>query len=98
MPNRLSPYEQIDGLAFQPESTAIRRLWLAPERWWVRVEAWRHGEFWIGRLVFVLDGMPPQFAARRGPPALLGRTREEVVSAAHEVSEARLREVLHSLA
>ncbi|HSK18213.1 MAG TPA: hypothetical protein VK912_03685 [Longimicrobiales bacterium] len=75
---------------------SIRRITGAGKLWRVMVETWQESDAYHGRLLFHreserLDG------ARASAPLLRGRSRTDVLALAHDVSEERLRQVLHSL-
>ena len=77
-------------------SATIGRFDAECSRWRVVVEAWPNEERYQGRLIFQRDD-PGTVQSRVSAPLLTGRTPEEVVSAAHELPEKRVRAVLHSL-
>ena len=66
--------------------------------WRVMVESWPDAKGYLGRLVFARELGALVVEQRTGPTVLSGGTHEDVVAAAHELSERRIREVLHSLA
>ena len=78
-------------------SATIGRFDAEYSRWRVVVEAWPKAEHFEGRLVFQQDDRSGSTAARVTAPMLSGRTPEEVVSAAYEMPEKRVRAVLRSL-
>lgn len=78
-------------------TTTIRRLAAAGSRWRVRVETWTAAEGCRGRFVFEPDDVAPRGDARSGPPSLIGGSREDVVAAAYDFPEQRLRQLLNSL-
>lgn len=65
--------------------------------WRVAVESWAVTSGREGRLVFAPDGRDAFARPRIGPAQLAGRTHEDIVAAAHDLSAARLRALLHSL-
>ena len=77
-------------------SATIGRFDAERSRWRVVVEARLDQECYQGRLIFQRDD-PGTVDSRVSAPLLTGRTPEEVVSAAHELTEKRVRAVLHSL-
>jgi hypothetical protein len=77
-------------------SATIGRFDAERSRWRVVVEATLDQERYQGRLIFQRDD-PGTMESRVSAPMLTGRTPEEVVSAAHELPEKRVRAVLHSL-
>ncbi len=79
------------------EAATICRLSAEGTHWRVRVESWAVDGAVSGRFIFEPDGPRPMYAARASGPALRADRREEVFAAAHELPEARLRELLHSL-
>ena len=79
------------------EVPAIRRISDERAKWRVLVEAWPDEPGYRGRLVFAPDGADAPLGPREGPPALRGRTREDVLTQAYEMPEQRLRVMLHSL-
>lgn len=78
-------------------SAAIGRIADFRTHWRVLVETWPAATQFEGRLVFQADDFqaPPP---RQGPATLRGSTREDVLRAAYEVPEDRLRVMLRSLA
>lgn len=90
-------FELLD-LQTAPEETAtIRRLSALGIHWRVGVEAYRGITGWIGRLIFEPQAPGTRYAVRRGPVTLHGRTQAEILAAAHDLDERRLRELLYSL-
>jgi hypothetical protein len=88
----------LDGPASAPDAATICRLFAEGTRWRVRVESWEASDGGVsGRFVFEPDGPASWYATRESGPALRAGRREEVFAAAHEMPEARLRELLHSL-
>ncbi len=86
------------GAAHSEDAATICRLSAEGTHWRVRVESWEGGDGGVsGRFVFEPDGPASRYATRASGPALRARRREEVFAAAHELPEARLRELLHSL-
>jgi hypothetical protein len=75
----------------------LRRLTEGRERWRVLVETWYESDEVRGRLLFHPEAARPPQVARESSAMLHGRSREDVVAAAHELTEDRLRRVLHSL-
>lgn len=91
-------FELLKEPAAAQYAAAIRRIVVDRTQWRVLIETWHEDEAWWGRLVFQPD--PPVhdlLGPRAGPVSFRGSTREEVVAAAHEVPEHRLRVVLRSL-
>lgn len=81
-----------------PENSAtVRRLSAEGIHWRVVVESWRDRDTIVGRLVFEPDTSEPLYSSRHGMPMLRGESHQEVVLSAHDLTDARLREVLHSL-
>lgn len=82
-----------------PGLTAATICRLAGEgaKWRVQVEAWEGEHGFQGRFVFEPERPDGRRDQRVGPPQLRGRTSAEVLAAAHEVPERRLRALLHSL-
>lgn len=79
--------------------TAIGRIHEAAARWRVVVETWAEdADHCRGRFVFQPEEPSDRSLTREGPPALQGRTPEDVVRAAYELPEAQLRTLLRSLA
>ncbi len=78
-------------------SAAIGRIADFRTHWRVLVETWPSATQYEGRLVFQADNFqaPPP---REGPATLRGITREDIVRAAYDVPEDRLRAMLRSLA
>jgi hypothetical protein len=83
--------------AMDRQTSPIRRLTENRTRWRVSVQTWPEQNGFHGRFVFEPDGARPERETREGPPLLAGRSREEVLRCAHDVTEARLRALLHSL-
>ncbi len=79
------------------EAATICRLSAEGTHWRVRVESWASDGGVSGRFLFEPDGPRSMYAPRASGPTLRAERREEVVAAAHEMPEARLRELLHSL-
>lgn len=79
------------------EAATICRLSAEGTHWRVRVESWASDGGVAGRFVFEPEEPRSPHAPRASGPTLRAGRREEVVSAAHEMPEARLRELLHSL-
>jgi hypothetical protein len=79
------------------KSAAVRRITAEGIHWRVRVESWADEGEYVGRLVFEPDTAEPLYTARRGAAMLHGETQNEVVMSAHDLTENRLKEVLHSL-
>lgn len=77
---------------------AIGRIRDAVSRWRVVVETWTEGaDHCRGRFIFQSDDGSERHASREGPPALHGRTLEDVMRAAYELPEEHLRTLLRSL-
>jgi hypothetical protein len=80
----------------------IRRLTDGSRRWRVLVETWHDSDAFHGRLLFRrdeadrLDPERPQPSQERAQ-LLHGRSREDVLGLAHDVTEERLRRQLYSL-
>lgn len=87
----------LDRSGAQDQATTIRRLSYEGGRWRVRVEAWRVGDEFEGRFIFEPDGPVPHPEPRVGPARLRGRSREDLLSSAYDLSDQRLRKLLHSL-
>ena len=85
------------GSIARERSAAVRRITAEGIHWRVLVETWREETDFVGRLVFEPDTAEPLYTARRGSPTLRGDTQQAVVMLAHDLSENRLKEVLHSL-
>jgi len=66
--------------------------------WRVMVESWPESNGYLGRLVFARELGALVVEQRVGPAVLTGDRHEDVVAAAHELSERRMRDILHSLA
>jgi len=79
------------------EVSAITRISDDRAKWRVLVEAWPDAPGYRGRFVFSPDGANAALGTRKGPPALQGHTREDVLNQAYEMPEQRLRVMLHSL-
>lgn len=76
----------------------VARVGAERTRWRVMVEAWPAADRYEGRLVFEPDAFGASASSRMTAPVLRGHSAEDVVSAAYDMSEKRLRELLHSLA
>jgi hypothetical protein len=85
------------GSVVPHKSAAVRRITAEGIHWRVLVESWRERGEYVGRLLFEPDTAEPLYTARTGSPMLRGSTSQEVVMSAHDLSENRLKEVLHSL-
>ena len=77
-------------------TSAIGRIADFRTHWRVLVETWPSAARYEGRLVFQADDFqaPPP---REGPAMLHGVTREDVVRAAYDLPEDRIRAMLRSL-
>jgi len=91
-------FELLDAGTARSSLTAIRRIVALGVHWRVTAEAWPGGDGWSGRLIFSPDHPAPAVEPRQGPVILHGRNRLEILAAAHDISEQRLRALLHSLA
>lgn len=91
-------FELLDFRSVPANTAAIRRLTALGIHWRVMVEAWPVRDTWTGRLIFTPDQPAPLFEPRQGPIMLRGGSRAEVLEAAHDIPERRLRALLHSLA
>jgi len=76
----------------------VARMGAERTRWRVMVEAWPSAGRYEGRLVFEPDNLGASASSRVTAPVLRGGSAEDVVGAAYDMSEKRLRELLHSLA
>lgn len=77
-------------------SSAIARIAEFRTRWRVLVETWPVASQYEGRLVFCTDD-PTNAVARETAMVLRGPTREDVLRAAYDLPESRLRALLRSL-
>ena len=77
-------------------SSTLGRLAAQASRWRVVVEAWPVEDRYRGRLVFQADDRRAG-RVRESADFLSGRSVEEVVNAAYELPEQRIRVLLHSL-
>jgi hypothetical protein len=77
-------------------TAAIRRVTGSRTRWRVLVETWEDGDEVRGRLVFRTDAPAPE-EERESAALLQGRSHEDVLALAHDLSEERLMQVLNSL-
>lgn len=91
-------FELAEEEAIARSSATICRIAAEGTHWRVLVETWEEGGEYRGRLIFEPEGVGQFFEVRQGPPMLHGQSREEVLAAAHELPEQRLRVLLHSLA
>ena len=80
-------------------TASIRRITGGGMRWRVLVETWQESDAYRGRLLFHRDAGEGERldGARESAPLLRGGSRTDVLALAHDVSEERLRQVLHSL-
>lgn len=78
------------------QRSAIRRITEGPRRWRVLVEAWPEQDEFRGRLLFHPEGTLSWAGGRESTALLQGHTMEDVVSRAYDLSEERLRRLLHS--
>lgn len=86
------------GQALPRNVVPICRLAAEGTHWRVSVESTQTGEGGVsGRFLFEPDGPSMGYTVRTSGPTLRAGHPEEVFAAAHEVSEERLRELLHSL-
>lgn len=77
---------------------AIGRIRDAVSRWRVVVETWPEpAEGYRGRFIFQPDDAAERYPSREGPAVLHGRTPEDVVRAAYDLTEDSLRTLLRSL-
>lgn len=79
------------------QSSPLRRISEASKHWRVMVQTWVERDGYHGRFVFSPDRMPVPAEIREGPDALRGHTREEVIAAAYNLPEDRLKQLLRSL-
>jgi hypothetical protein len=77
--------------------SAIRRITEGRRRWRVLVRTWREHDLYRGRLVFESDDVLASGSGRESAAVLQGRSLEDVVSDAYDLTDDRLRKVLHSL-
>jgi hypothetical protein len=80
-------------------TASIRRITGSGMRWRVMVETWQESDAYHGRLLFHSEAPERERldGARESAPLLRGCSRTDVLALAHDVSEERLRQVLHSL-
>lgn len=80
-------------------TASIRRITEGGLRWRVMVETWQESDAYHGRLLFRQEAAEADGtdADRESAPLLHGSSRTDVLALAHDVSEERLRQVLHSL-
>lgn len=95
---RRSPVRPGGGSDGSGSAVTIRPLSAEGGRWRVLVESWEVPGGCEGRLIFQPEGPIARADARVGPVNLRGAGRTELVGAAHELPEAWLRGLLHSLA
>lgn len=79
-------------------TTPLRRLTEGRQRWRVMVETWYESDEFRGRLLFRSEAATAPQLERESAALLHGRSREEVVAAAHDIPDDRLRRLFHSLA
>ena len=84
-------------IADDRHTTGLRRLTEGQERWRVMVETWAERDEFQGRLLFRTDAAGAPQMERESAAMLHGRSREDVLAAAHDIPDDRLRRVLHSL-
>lgn len=77
--------------------TPLRRLMEGQQRWRVMVETWHDRDEFQGRLLFRTEAANAPQVERESAAMLHGRSREDVLAAAHDIPDDRLRRVLHSL-
>lgn len=82
----------------RPLPVTIRRLTAEGIPWRVRAEVWSEeaGQF-AGRITFEPDQERASVPVRTGPTSLRGGSQAEVIAEAHQLSERRLRAMLHAL-
>jgi hypothetical protein len=91
-----------DPVRADRHTSSIRRITEGGLRWRVLVETWQDSNAYHGRLLFRretpdrAEGERPD-TDRESAPLLHGRSRTDVLALAHDVPEARLRQVLYSL-
>jgi hypothetical protein len=78
-------------------TAAIRRISEGPRRWRVSVQSWEERDIVRGCLLFQPDDAPSGGAGRTSAAILQGRSHEDVLLSAHDLPEAALKRVLHSL-
>ena len=76
-------------------ASGIRRISQDRTHWRVLVETWPEPDGYRGRVVFAPDG--GLSSDLRGPDALRGTTREDVIAEAYNLPEDRLKQLLRSL-
>lgn len=89
-------FEFVERPVVPTSAATICRISALGTHWRVIVEAWEVRTGWQGRLVFSPDSPAPLFDPRFAPPTLRGRSQAEVLDAAHQLPERRLRELLYS--
>lgn len=89
-------FSLVDSGGGVSSAATICRISALGTRWRVRVESWRGGDGWSGRLVFEPDSSTSRYATRLGPPTLQGRNQMEVLDEVYSLSEQRLRELLNA--
>jgi len=90
-------FELLDSDVVGGRATTIGRISAIGNRWRVQVETVHATEGWRGRLVFRPDSPAGGEPTRYGPYALRGQSRIEILHAAYQLPEQRLRELLFSL-
>lgn len=90
-------FELLDVRTEPAGIATIRQISALGVHWRVVVEAYGGADGWSGRLVFEPRAAGTRHEARLGPYTLRGRTQAEILDAAHDIPERRLRELLHSL-
>jgi hypothetical protein len=77
-------------------ASGIRRIMQDRMHWRVQVETWPERDGFHGRVVFFREHARAHHK-REGPDALRGPTREDVIAAAYDLPEDRLKQLLRSL-
>lgn len=89
-------FEIVDPERTVTRTAAVRRISALGNHWRAMVEAWQVPGGWRARLVFEPDGPASRLETRKCAPTFYGSTFTDVLQAAHDLSDDRLRELLHS--
>lgn len=90
-------FELLEPGPVRPDTRAICRISALGIPWRVQVEAYPGPAGWSGRLRFEPEAVGTRHGSRVGPMTLRGRTHEDLLDAAYQLPERRIRELLHAL-
>jgi len=92
----MTRFEIVDPERAATRTAAVRRISAMGIHWRARMEAWQVRGGWRARLVFEPDVPTGRLEPRKCAPTFYGATLTDVLQAAHDLSDKRLREILHS--